>query len=237
MADVRQAHRVLQGVMLRDEGRHGLAWTPDGRLLYVAYVGESQTIWAMNSDGSNPQQLTSSVSDSSVDNQVSVTADGRYMVFHSNRSGSSEIWRANTDGSDLKQLTAGGGNSQPSLSPDGQWIVYASARDGKPTLWRISINGGEATQLTARSLSWPEVSPDGKQIACIDPTTLPRWRLTVIPFAGGEPVKSFAVPKSAGLQRRLRWTPDGKAIMYQDSLSRAVAASVGRRGAGTGQRL
>jgi Tol biopolymer transport system component len=35
-----------------------LAWTPDGRLLYTAYVGERQTIWAMNRDASNPQQLT-----------------------------------------------------------------------------------------------------------------------------------------------------------------------------------
>ncbi|HEV2904036.1 MAG TPA: hypothetical protein VGW32_03265, partial [Pyrinomonadaceae bacterium] len=215
-ADMTQARLILQGAYARDEGSHGLAWTPDGRLLYTAYVGERQTIWAMNSDGSNPQQLTSSASDSSFDNQMSVRANGRYMVFHSNRSGSSEIWRANTDGSDLKQLTAGGGNSQPSLSPDGQWIVYASARDGKSTLWRISIDGGEATQLTARRLSWPEVSPDGKHIACIDPTTLPRWRLTVIPFAGGEPVKSFAVPESAFLERRLRWTRDGAAIMYMD---------------------
>lgn len=216
-ADVKQAHRVFQGASLRDEGRHGLAWTPGGRLLYTAYVGESQTIWAMNRDASNPQQLTPTHSPNSVDDQMSVTADGRYLVFHSNRSGSSEVWRANTDGSDLKQLTAGGGNSQPSLSPDGQWIIYASARDGKSTLWRISIDGGEAAQLTDRRLLWPEVSPDGKQIACIDPTTVPRRRLIVMPFAGGEPVKSFAVPQSVSLERRLRWTPDGKAIMYRDS--------------------
>lgn len=215
--DARQAHRLLQGVMLRDEGRHGLAWAPDGRLLYTAYVGESQTIWAMNGDGSNPQQLTSNQGGNSADNQMSARPDGRYIVFRSNRSGASEIWRANTDGSDPKQLTAGGGNSQPSLSPDGDWIVYASARDGKQTLWRISIDGGEATQLTERRLSWPEVSPDGKQIACIDATTLPRWRLVVIPFAGGVPVKSFAVPQSAFLERRPRWTPDGTGIMYQDS--------------------
>lgn len=216
-ADVKQAHRVFQGASLRDEGRHGLAWMPDGRLLYTAYVGESQTIWAMNGDASNPQQLTPTHSPNSVDDQMSVTADGRYLVFHSNRSGISEIWRANTDGSDLKQLTAGGGNSQPSLSPDGKWIIYASARDSKSTLWRISIDGGQATQLTDRRLLWPEVSPDGKQIACIDPTTFPRRRLVVMPFAGGEPVKSFAVPQSASLERRLRWTPDGNAIMYEDS--------------------
>jgi hypothetical protein len=46
---------------------------------------------------------------------------------------------------------------------------------------------------------------------------LPRWHLLVIPFAGGDAVKSFAVPESAFLPRRVRWTPDGKAIMYLDA--------------------
>jgi dipeptidyl aminopeptidase/acylaminoacyl peptidase len=216
-ADVSRARLVLRGDVPRDEGRRGLAWTPDGSLLYTAYIGESQTIRAMGGDGNGPRQLTPARAANSFDNEVRVSRDGRHMVFHSNRSGDSEIWRANTDGSDPKQLTTGGGNSQPSLSPDGQWVMYASARGGKQTLWRIPIDGGVATQLTERSLAWPEVSPDGKYVACIDPEAPPRWRLTVIASAGGGPLNSFAVPESVPQKRALRWTPDGKAIIYQDS--------------------
>jgi dipeptidyl aminopeptidase/acylaminoacyl peptidase len=215
--NVERPRRVLEGSYLRREGQHGLAWTPDDRLLYAAFVGDSRAIWAMSSDGGNPHQLTPTPGANSVDDQMSVTPDGRYIVFHSTRSGGSEIWRANFEGGDLRQLTAGGGNSQPSLSPDGQWIVYASARDGKSTLWRVSVDGSKATQISDRHLSGPEVSPDGTLIACVDPTTSPRWRLTIIPFAGGAPLKSFAVSESAYLASGLRWTPDGKAILYRDS--------------------
>jgi dipeptidyl aminopeptidase/acylaminoacyl peptidase len=71
--------------------------------------------------------------------------------------------------------------------------------------------------LSDRRLSWPEVSPDGKYIACAESTSLPRWRLTVIPFAGGEPLKSFSVPETAALARSLQWTLDGKGVLYHDA--------------------
>ncbi|MEO8435635.1 MAG: winged helix-turn-helix domain-containing protein [Pyrinomonadaceae bacterium] len=227
--DARQARSILKGTDARQEGMDGLTWTPGGRLLYVASVGDSHTIWEMRGNGSDHRQLIPHHAQE-VDNQMRVTADGRYMVFHSNRSGTVQIWRANTDGSDLKQLTTVGGNSQPSLSPDGLWVVYTSERDGKSTLWRVPIAGGEATQLIDEPSSFPQVSPDGKHIAFARPSDVgpsevaqpgvphrADLRLMIIPFAGGEPVKSYLVPKTALLGRgSLTWTPDGKAIMYKD---------------------
>ena len=211
--DATQARRVLQGVTPRYEGVDGLAWTPDGRLLYTAYVGDSQVIWSMDSDGTDLKQLTPNIATAS-DSDICVSADGRHVVFQSNRSSSLEIWRMNSDGSDLKQLTKGGNNSQPSLSPDGQWVVYTAAkRNAKAILSRIPIGGGEPTWIADLSSSWSQVSPDGHYIACV--LTSPR-RLLVIPFAGGEPVKSFPVPETAGNGRlRIRWAPDGKAIIYR----------------------
>jgi Tol biopolymer transport system component len=44
-----------------------------------------------------------------------VTADGRYVVFASNRSGRQNIWRMERDGSDPVQLTTEGGTFQLSL--------------------------------------------------------------------------------------------------------------------------
>ena len=228
--DARQARPVVKGTETRQEGIGGLTWTPDGRLLYVASVGDSQTIWEMSGDGRNHRQLIPHQANA-VDNQMRVTADGRYMVFHSDRSGSLEIWRANVDGSDLKQLTAGGGNSQPSLSPNSRWVVYTCERDGKPTLWRVSIDGRETTQLTDEACSFPQVSPDGKQIACLGQSDVSGdlneglqrktrdVEIRIMPFDGGEPVQSYAVSQTALLGRgSLTWTPDGKAIMYKDRI-------------------
>jgi Tol biopolymer transport system component len=216
--DVKRARRVLQGIAPRYEGVDGLAWTADRRLLYTAYTGDNLSIWSMASDGGQLRHLTRS-DPGVVDTQMCVTADGRYMVFQSNRSRALEIWRANTDGTRLTQLTTGGGNSLPSLSADGRWVVYTSTRHGRATLWRIGIDGGKAVQVTDRPSSWPQVSPDGTRIAHTAPADSTDARLTIIPFEHGSPLKSFPVPRSGLIGRRvMRWTPDGSAIIYKDDM-------------------
>jgi DNA-binding winged helix-turn-helix (wHTH) protein/Tol biopolymer transport system component len=210
--DVKQALRVLQGVAPRYEGIDGLAWTPDGRLLYTVYVGDSEVIWSINSDGTDLKQLTPSRSNTS-DSNMCATADGRYVVFQSNRSREIEVWRVNADGSDLKQLTSGGTNSHPALSPDGKWVVYSASRDGKATLARIPIDGGESIQISDTPSNYSQVSPDGQYVACMIPSTR---RLEIISFVGGQTLKSFPVAETALQGVRLRWTPDGKAIVYRD---------------------
>src|SRR5262249_25603986 len=119
------------------------------------------------------------------------------------------------DGNNPEQLTHGTGEIQPSFSPDGRWVVYTSGgpeNDAeKRTVWRISVDGGEPVRLTTSPSNWPNISPDGRFIACQykpDPTSA--WKIAVIPFEGGQPVKLFdVVPASP-----LRWMPDGTAIAY-----------------------
>jgi Tol biopolymer transport system component len=183
-------------------GYAGLSLMPDGGIVYARLVNEQQTIWIMDAEGKNNNQLTPETYSS---REPVVTSDGRYIVFQSNRTGNFEIWRMNTDGSDAKQLTANGNNTEPHCSPDGKWVVYHSGRDG--TLWKISIDGGEPVQLTKKSSGWPQISPDGKLILCAYGNGL-----AVIPFDGGEPIKTFKLPRAATAKNGLRWLPDGKAF-------------------------
>jgi Tol biopolymer transport system component len=88
-------------------------------------------------------------------------------------------------------------------------VVYHSGRDG--TLWKISIDGGESVQLTKKSSGWPQVSPDGKLILCAY-----RGGLAVIPFDGGEPIKTFNFPRAATAKNGLRWLPDSRAFTFRD---------------------
>jgi len=217
--DLSRARRVLQGIAPKYEGVDGLAWAPDGHLLYTAYVGESQAIWEMNGDGSNRKQLTTNTGEF-VDRQMSVTADNRYIVFQSNRTGTFQLWRANRDGSGLTQLTSDGANFQASLSPDGRWIVYVSEGSEGSTLWRISIDGGQATQLKKARASNPQISPDGKWIAYLESSASAPLHLAIIPFGGGGPEKTFALPERPGpnLAKRMCWTPDGNALVYRDTM-------------------
>ena len=97
-------------------------------------------------------------------------------------------------------------------------IIYTGERGGKSMLLRIPLEGGEPEPLTNRPSMWPSVSPDGKYIAYLEPTDSEPFRLAIMPFAGGEPVRTYAVPKTVSLPRRVRWTPDGTAIIYKDAV-------------------
>jgi Tol biopolymer transport system component len=59
----------------------------------------------------------------------------------------------------------------------------------------------------------PAVSPDGKWIAYFYFEENAPVRLAVIPFEGGQPVKTFELPPTFH-RGGLRWNPDGRAIAY-----------------------
>ena len=209
--DLGAAKQITFDLLGRMNGWDGLDWTPDGRVIFTAHVDQSLTLWAVDADGSNKKQL---LPPGYMNEQPTVTGDGRYIVFQSNRSGSSEIWRANVEGGDMRQLTRGGNNSQPHASPDGRWVVYKSGSDDLGALWRISIDGGTPARLLDKGASWPRISPDGKLIACAYADV--KEKLAIFSVEGGEPVKLFDVPRLANFNNGLRWTPDGKAVTYRD---------------------
>lgn len=214
-----QSKQITSGAN-KGDGQHGLSWTPDDRIVYETDIGQNYDIWIMDSDGNNRKQLTI---DPQMDVQPVVTPDGRHVVFISDRAVTQNLWRMDIDGSNPKQLTHGQYDIDQQCSPDGQWLVYAAIDAGKATLQKISIEGGEAVQLSDKLTRGPAVSPDGKLIAGFymdTPTN--RWRVAVIPFVGGAPVKIFDSPAAIDTEVPLRWTPDGRALAYS---ARSVTVS------------
>ena len=194
-----------------------VAWTPDGKIVYTSRTGENWDIWMVNSDGSESKQLTA---DAFIDQQPSVCGDGRHIVYQTNRSRSRNIWRMNTDGSDQKQLTDGDYvDAAPVCSPDGRFIVFMSGRSGAPGIWKVGIDGGAPTQLTKDYGELPTISPDGKLIAYFyadEQSNQPR--LGIIPFEGGERVKTLDLPRSVQ-PIWFAWMPDGRSVAYLDNTS------------------
>ena len=212
------ASRARQISSSRYDGQLGLAWTPGGKIIYTSRESGATDIWSMDEDGKNQKQLTAHAS---FNYYPWVTPDGRHIVFTSTRIGASRsIWRMDTDGSNLKQLTEGPGDILPRTSPDGRWVVFHSS--GSPRLWKVSIDGGEPVRLTTDKVTVnPTVSPDGSLVACWyrddQPNTL--TKVAIIPFAGGELVKVFDIPSSVNIATGLRWTPDGRALTYIDTIN------------------
>jgi eukaryotic-like serine/threonine-protein kinase len=194
------------------EGKDGLAWTPDGRVVYYSRASGADDIWIMNGDGTGQKQLTV---DMGTNYDMKVSPDGRYIVFTSERNGHPNIWRMDLDGSSPKQLTSGDSDAGASFSPDSRWVIYDSNRSGRPALWKVSIDGGAAVQLTEYTAENPEVSPDGKLIACQyrEDVNSP-WRYAIIPYEGGKPLKIFDLPKGSDTYR---WTLDGRSLTYDET--------------------
>ena len=199
------------------EGSISLDTTPDGRIVYCDPSPDANDIWIMNGDGSEKKQLTH---DQFLKSSARVSPDGRYIVFSSNRSGSINIWRIDIDGSNLKQLTEGGPvDDEPAISPDGKWVIFISARSGTGTLWKTSIDGGEPLQLTNIPTRGASISPDGRVIACLilDEKAPSGRSLGLLPFDGGEFIKTRDMPTSAVFRVGLAWTPDGSSITFLDN--------------------
>jgi TolB protein len=188
------------------------SWTPNGQIIYTSLIHGTPSIWVMTAQGTGNKQLTSNSTGNSF---PSMTSDARYVVFLSDRNGFTNIWRMDTDGNNEKQLTNGDDDSWAWCSPDGQWVVYQSLVGGKRILRRVSINGGHSEQLTDYPSACPAVSPDGRWISCYyRPETKAAWKLAIIPFDGGPPVKTFEVPQNVLFTSLVRWTPDGLALAY-----------------------
>ncbi|HET8674355.1 MAG TPA: winged helix-turn-helix domain-containing protein [Blastocatellia bacterium] len=190
-------------------GRMGLCLMANGRVVYVAPEPRGvNKIWTMNADGTERRQLTF---DNGGDISPTASPDGRFIIFASARTGNLEIFRIDIDGSNLVQLTTSKGAGSPAVSPDGRWVIYLSASDDN--LYRVPIEGGEPQRVAGKAVGVSSVSPDGKLIAYFAPGKN-AWAIAVRAFKDGSVIRRFEVGSHSLNNRTLKWTPDGKALLY-----------------------
>jgi serine/threonine protein kinase/Tol biopolymer transport system component len=198
---------------------YDLSIAPDDKILYASDASGNADIFEIAFTGGDERALTSA---GGRNYAPVVSPDNRYVVFHSNRTGVFQLWRINRDGSSPKQMTFEETESTwPTFSPDGKWILFQHAGPNNPyTLWRLSIDGGTPERVTEGIAIRPTVSPDGKLIAFWynDGQQDSRWRLKVVNFEGGATFNIFDVAATVQVQwdTPLRWSPDGKYLVYVD---------------------
>lgn len=107
--------------------------------------GENCGLWTMNSDGSDPRQLTDNKSDS----RPRWTPDGSAVIFMSeSRDGNWELYIASAANGSVARLTTDGANDGlPAISPDGSRVAFVSNRNGQWAVWSVPVSGGAAQQL------------------------------------------------------------------------------------------
>jgi Tol biopolymer transport system component len=211
-ADGRDPVEVLAGDPVYPFPRD-LAWAPDGRSLIVARSsgGQACELWLVPLDGGGARRLW--------DDPPGVfskfpepTADGRGVVYISNRGGASNVWYRPLAGGEPVQLTSGPGpDEKPSLTRAGA-IAFLNVRE-RLSMSVHDLAAGTRTEIaTHSSPMWaPAFSPDLTEVAYSRSEADGAWHVWTVPIGGGEPrrLTSSSLPELYP-----RYTPDGAWITY-----------------------
>jgi Tol biopolymer transport system component/predicted Ser/Thr protein kinase len=208
----------------RSDGLTGVAWAPDGRIVFGSVASGRPEIWIAKADGGEARQLTN---DESPSQQPAASPDGRFIVFQRFKTDGVNIWRMAIDGADAQQLTHAGAAFNPVVSPDGRWVFYAVTDKGFPSTWKVPIDGGTAVEVSADYFRVVSISPDGVTLLGTGwDAAGRRSAVATLPAAGGSPTLIPDIPATLPL-----WMPDGRSISYAEVRTGALSlASMPIRG-------
>ncbi len=192
---------VTTGKNRQDGG--GIAWTPDGRIVYDAIDVGGLGVGIIGANGVGAQKLFQIPTAG-----PEVSPDGRFLTYIALQNGI-HVWKANLDGTNPIQLTKGIGEGDSHWSGDGRWIVYSGGLERH--LYKVPAEGGEPTLVTpVKGVNSIIVSPDGTRIAFRAwDATAAKTRTHVISFEDGKPIATLDFEF-----RNHQWSPDGRSLVY-----------------------
>lgn len=200
-------------------GTGGLAFTPDGKIVYTSTESGAVDLWTVDRTGGDKRRLTVNAGHRNISPRI--TKDGRFLVFSSLRTGVGQVWRTDLDGRNPVQLTRGLENWLMGLSPENE-VYYSSYSASKKRIlfYKLPVEGGEPVPVDDRIYSSPiEFSPDGKWISFYGSEKEgEKPRSGLIDRATGRTVRYF--DKLGG--GVLAWTPDSGALIYVDTFGKAL---------------
>ncbi len=201
----------------------------------VNRIGPSASeLFIANADGTAERKL---LPIPAFDYDASFSADGKWIVFTSERNSSADIYRVRVDGTGFEQLTNNSGfNDAPALSPDGTQLAFISSRvTGSTNIWILDMKTRKLRNLTNTNAPAgnfrPAWSPDGKWIVFSSDRNIEADRNTKFDHAKGrwEHVLAASLyliqPDGKGLRRLTpagkfagspKWSPDGKQIVFYE---------------------
>ena len=146
-----------------------------------------------------------------------VSADGKLMIFTSDRDGEYNVYVMHFDTNETKQLTfrkKGEVCYMPSLTNDCKTIVFGMHGE-KPLMASISVQGGDINIIGIGHD--PAVSPDGNRIAYTN-EGINCYFVSTCNFDGSDNKQITFNPNTIGGVFPV-WSPDGRVISYTDMIN------------------
>jgi Tol biopolymer transport system component len=120
-------------------GSQGLAWTPDGRIVYSSESEHRVEITVVDRDGQHPSKIEDStfvVTDLAMSPRGDLLAMARWSAGDI-----ANLWLLDIKDGREQKLTDGQQDFPPSFTSNGRWIIYGSVRGDKPVLMKIAAGG------------------------------------------------------------------------------------------------
>jgi eukaryotic-like serine/threonine-protein kinase len=202
--------------------------SPDGtRVAFGSSDGPRADIWIYDLDAvTTPRKLTFG---GNSQNPI-WSADGRYVVFQSDRGGDLAVFRqlADVSGASAERLTTpskGAAHIPESWSRQGDLLLFSDVSGGMATLWTYSLRDRAATQIRDVRSSAPlnaEFSPDGRWITYTVRGGSALTTIYVEPF----PATGAKTSIPGELAHHPMWSPDGRSLFYVPGAQSVVAVSI-----------
>lgn len=194
----------------RYDGRTGVSWTPNGKILFS---NRNFDLWLMDADGTNRKMLT--VEEHSNRTPV-ISRDGKLVAFESWRKSprgqTCGLWIMTIEGTQPKSLAPT--QCYVTATSTGPAFLFDRYAFGKG-IWKVSTSGGDPVPVIKEDASTPDLSPDESKIAAL------RYRRSVsdVPefaiYAANDASLLQTFPTPPGIDgRNLHWTPDGRGIAF-----------------------
>lgn len=116
--------------------------TPDGQTIIYSYDGD---LWKIPAAGGMASRITAM---DGIETRPSVSPDGKWLAFSSNKFGNWDVFVTPIDGGDIRQLTwHQSSDEMEGWSWDSNTIYFTSNRENRFSSWQVSVNGGTPTRI------------------------------------------------------------------------------------------
>jgi len=217
----------------------GEAWndyprfSPDARkIAFGSTRSGKQEIWIMNADGSDAKSLTSGLKWADF---PTWSPDGKEIAFVSDEYFQVDLFALNIETGKRRRLTTNDGfDCYPDWSPDGKQIAFSSQRGSHQDIYTFDLETLEEKRITTHPGpdTSPVFSPDGKKVAFVSQRPDQHREFGFMHslgdfFYGHDHLDIWTVELATGnlrqmttnrgVDRNVRWSPDGKYLAYTSS--------------------